>query len=80
MYPPAWSVVEPAISSGANGNGEDGHARTTGPAVIWKLLVGNASGTNGLAHGVKSDVVHIPAAVGVDSAACAPPLKESLKS
>src|ERR1700691_6777981 len=55
VYPPAWSVVDPATSDGLNGSGH-AHALPSGPAVIWKLLVSNASSISGVLHGVKSAV------------------------
>ena len=48
--------------------------------MIGKLLENGTSAPNGVVHGVKSAfVVYVPHAVGVASAACAPPLKDSLK-
>ena len=85
VNPPAWSVVEPADSDGANGNGLGGHAPPPGPSVNENSLVGNASPTNGLLHAVKSAEKpcpgpYVPHWVGVSSAACAPPENASLKS
>ena len=80
MNAPASSVVEPATSSGVNGNTPDGHAPPPAPLVIGKLSDPSTSGPNGLVHGVKSEsVVYVPHRVGVASAACAPPLNASLK-
>src|ERR1700722_1497230 len=81
VNPPAWSVVEPATSDGANGNGFDGHGEPSGPSVSESLELGKASAINGLFHGVKSDaVLYVPHCAGVSSAAWAPPLKDNLKS
>ena len=80
MNPPAWSVVAPAIIAGVNGSGDGARRCRPGRCSIAKLLDGAAASLGAL-HGVKSAfVVYVPHAVGVASAACAPPLKDSLKS
>src|SRR5580692_4984756 len=64
---------------GVNGSG-DSHGAPLVPVAIWKLLGENTSSTTGVLHGVKSELlVNNPHVGGVTSAACDPPLKESLK-
>src|SRR5580692_12298564 len=64
---------------GVNGSG-DSHGAPLVPVAIWKLLEENTSSTAGELHGVKSEVlVNSPHPGGVTSAACDPPLKDSLK-
>jgi len=78
---PAWSVVEPAVRDGWNGRFPVGQALPSGPWVSAKLEEVRKSVMNGAPHGVKSAVlVYPPQVVGVERAACPPPLKASLNS
>ncbi len=77
---PAWLFVVPAVKDGANED-SDPHELPPGPLTMPKLLAQNASGMNGLLHGVKSAlVVNSPHAPGVTSAPCAPPSNTIFKS
>ena len=56
MNPPAWSLAVPAVSDGLSGSGEEGQG-APGAARDRERAEGKASATDGLPHGVNSEVV-----------------------